>query len=200
MRNSYIFVLSLTCAEIQSVKFSRCGSKGARTCTLPRIQFLLFLCSFWNNFWLNNRLSRPRWVWQPPPSEKSWIHHCGPIYVWQRGGTRSRSITVLNIVTQGYRLFGLFAWPRDARPPLQACWPRLTGFSASLLGNCGTNKKFFFTTWFYQFWHQIWMAPSHKYFLCTFWGSLVTMICDVKIDVIICEPHHVNLLFCEPPP
>ena len=29
---------------------------------------------------------------------------------------------------------------------------------------------------------------------------LVTFIFDVKIDVIMCEPHYVNLFFCEPPP
>ena len=34
-----------------------------------------------------------------------------------------------------------------------------------------------------------------KHFLCTFWGFLVTIICDVKIDVKMCEPHYVNLFF-----
>ena len=34
-----------------------------------------------------------------------------------------------------------------------------------------------------------------KHFLCTFWGFLVTIICDVKIYVNICEPHYVNLYF-----
>ena len=34
-----------------------------------------------------------------------------------------------------------------------------------------------------------------KHFLCTFWGFLVTIICDVKIDVNMCEPHYVNLFF-----
>ena len=34
-----------------------------------------------------------------------------------------------------------------------------------------------------------------KHFLCPFWGFLVTIICDVKIDVIMCEPHYVNLFF-----
>ena len=29
---------------------------------------------------------------------------------------------------------------------------------------------------------------------------LVTIICDVKIDINMCEPHYVNLFFCEPPP
>ena len=29
---------------------------------------------------------------------------------------------------------------------------------------------------------------------------LVTIICDIKIDVNICEAHCVNLLFYEPPP
>ena len=32
-----------------------------------------------------------------------------------------------------------------------------------------------------------------KHFLCTFSGFLVTIICDVKIDVNMCEPHYVNL-------
>ena len=39
-----------------------------------------------------------------------------------------------------------------------------------------------------------------KHFLCTYRGFLVTIICDVKIDVNMCEPHYVNLFFCEPPP
>ena len=30
-----------------------------------------------------------------------------------------------------------------------------------------------------------------KHFLCTFWGFLVTIICDVNM----CEPHYVNLFF-----
>ena len=34
-----------------------------------------------------------------------------------------------------------------------------------------------------------------KHFLWTFWGFLVTIICDVKIDVNMCEPHYVNLFF-----
>ena len=29
---------------------------------------------------------------------------------------------------------------------------------------------------------------------------LVTIICDVKIDINMCEPHYVNLIFCEPLP
>ena len=33
---------------------------------------------------------------------------------------------------------------------------------------------------------------GQKYFLSTFEGFLVIMICDVKIDVNICEPHYVN--------
>ena len=33
-----------------------------------------------------------------------------------------------------------------------------------------------------------------KHFLCTFWGFLVTIICDVKIDISMCKPH-VNLFF-----
>ena len=33
-----------------------------------------------------------------------------------------------------------------------------------------------------------------------FWAILMTFISEVKIDVNICEPHCVNLFFCEPPP
>ena len=32
-------------------------------------------------------------------------------------------------------------------------------------------------------------------FLSTFWGFLVTIIWDVKIDINMCEPHYVNLFF-----
>ena len=38
-----------------------------------------------------------------------------------------------------------------------------------------------------------------KHFLCTFWGFLVTIIWDVKIDINMCEPHYANLFFCDPP-
>ena len=41
---------------------------------------------------------------------------------------------------------------------------------------------------------------GQKYFLWTFRVFLVTIICDVKIYVNICEPHYVNVFFCEPPP
>ena len=34
-----------------------------------------------------------------------------------------------------------------------------------------------------------------KHFLCPFGGFVVTIICDVKIDVNMCEPHYVNLFF-----
>ena len=34
---------------------------------------------------------------------------------------------------------------------------------------------------------------SQKYFLWTFWGFLMTITSDVKIDVNMCEPHYVNL-------
>ena len=34
-----------------------------------------------------------------------------------------------------------------------------------------------------------------KHFLCTFLGFLVTIICDIKIDNTMCEPHYVNLFF-----
>ena len=34
-----------------------------------------------------------------------------------------------------------------------------------------------------------------KHFLCTFWGFLVTIICDIKIDIKMCERHYVNLFF-----
>ena len=36
---------------------------------------------------------------------------------------------------------------------------------------------------------------GQKYFLWTFWGFLVSIICDIKIDVKMCEPHYVNF-FC----
>ena len=49
--------------------------------------------------------------------------------------------------------------------------------------------------------HMKGIKICQKHFLWTFWGFLVTIICDVKIDINICEPHYVNLLFfCEPPP
>ena len=44
--------------------------------------------------------------------------------------------------------------------------------------------------------HQI----VQNHFLYPFGGFLVTIICDVKIDISMCEPHYVNLFFCEPPP
>ena len=31
-----------------------------------------------------------------------------------------------------------------------------------------------------------------KHFLCTFWGFWSAIICDVKIDINMCEPHYVN--------
>ena len=34
-----------------------------------------------------------------------------------------------------------------------------------------------------------------KHFLCPFWGFLVTIICDIKIDINMCEPHYVNIFF-----
>ena len=39
------------------------------------------------------------------------------------------------------------------------------------------------------------IKTAQKYFLWTFWGFLVTILCDVKIDVNICEPHCVNFFF-----
>ena len=36
---------------------------------------------------------------------------------------------------------------------------------------------------------------GQKYFLWTFWGFLVSIICDIKIDVKMCEPHFVNFFF-----
>ena len=41
---------------------------------------------------------------------------------------------------------------------------------------------------------------GQKYFLQTFWGFLVIIIFDIRIDVNMYEPHYVNLFFCEPPP
>ena len=39
-------------------------------------------------------------------------------------------------------------------------------------------------THWHQFWCQIWRSSkSQKYFLWTFWGFLVTIICDIKIDI-----------------
>ena len=36
---------------------------------------------------------------------------------------------------------------------------------------------------------------DQKYFLCTFFSFLVTIICDIKIDINMCEPHFfVNFL------
>ena len=40
---------------------------------------------------------------------------------------------------------------------------------------------------------------GQKYFRCTFCGFMVTIICDVKIDINMCEPHYVKF-FCEPTP
>ena len=34
-----------------------------------------------------------------------------------------------------------------------------------------------------------------KHFLWTFWGFLVTIIWDIKIDINMCEPHYVNVFF-----
>ena len=49
-------------------------------------------------------------------------------------------------------------------------------------------------TYWHQFWHQIWRSPKlFKNTLCSFWGFLVTIICDIKIDVKMGEPHYVNL-------
>ena len=36
---------------------------------------------------------------------------------------------------------------------------------------------------------------GHKYILSTFWGVLVAIICDIKIDVIVCELHCVKIFF-----
>ena len=46
-----------------------------------------------------------------------------------------------------------------------------------------------------QFWRQISRSSKlpKNYFLWTFWGFLVTIICDVKIDINIYEPHYVDL-------
>ena len=41
---------------------------------------------------------------------------------------------------------------------------------------------------------------GQKYFLWIFWGFLITNIFDDKIYINMCEPHYVNLFFCEPPP
>ena len=63
------------------------------------------------------------------------------------------------------------------------------------------HKKNKLTSWGSQILTSILMSDmkvtkiAQKYFLWTFWGFLVTIICDVKIDVNICEPHCVNLFF-----
>ena len=41
--------------------------------------------------------------------------------------------------------------------------------------------------------HMKVITISQKYFLWTFWGFLMTITSDVKIDVNMCEPHYVNL-------
>ena len=52
-------------------------------------------------------------------------------------------------------------------------------------------------TYWRQFWHHIWWWPKTLK-MCiesVFWTILVTSIFDIKIDVIMCEPHYVNLFF-----
>ena len=48
-----------------------------------------------------------------------------------------------------------------------------------------------------QVWHQIWRSPKllRNTFYAHFEEFLVTIICDIKIDVNMCEPHYVNLFF-----
>ena len=63
------------------------------------------------------------------------------------------------------------------------------------------HKKYKFTPWGSQIMMSILMSNMkvtkivQKHSLCTFWGVLVTIICDVKIDINMCEPHYVNLFF-----
>ena len=62
----------------------------------------------------------------------------------------------------------------------------------------GGSQKNKLTQWGSQILTSILMSDmkvieiAQKYFLWTFWGFLVTIICDVKIDVNICERHYVN--------
>ena len=52
-------------------------------------------------------------------------------------------------------------------------------------------------TYWHQFWCHIWWWPKNPQNVhrkC-FWTILVTFIFDIKIDVIMCEPHYVNLFF-----
>ena len=45
-------------------------------------------------------------------------------------------------------------------------------------------------------WHyEVCRYWCQKHFLCTFWGFLITIICDIKIDINMCEPHYVNFFF-----
>ena len=49
-------------------------------------------------------------------------------------------------------------------------------------------------TYWLQFWHQIWKSLKlvKNTFLWTFWGFLVSIIFDVKIDINMCESHYVS--------
>ena len=65
----------------------------------------------------------------------------------------------------------------------------------------GLWKRFTKKNWHdevHTYWHKFLLSNikvtivGQKYFLCIFWGFLVTIICDIKIDINICEPHYVN--------
>ena len=47
-----------------------------------------------------------------------------------------------------------------------------------------------------QFWcHLWWSSIILKILIKCFWPILMTFICDIKINIIMCEPHCVTLLF-----
>ena len=63
------------------------------------------------------------------------------------------------------------------------------------------NTKNKFTQWCSHILMSIFISSmkviktGQKYFLWIFWGFLITIIFDVKIDINMCEPHYVNLFF-----
>ena len=63
------------------------------------------------------------------------------------------------------------------------------------------HKKKKFTQWGSHILMSILMSNMkvtkivQKHFLCTFWGFLVTIICDIKIDISMCEPHFMSIYY-----
>lgn len=47
-------------------------------------------------------------------------------------------------------------------------------------------------------WHMRIIKIAQKHIIWTFWRFSVTTICEVKIDLTMCEPHDVKLNFYEP--